>query len=189
MSLIGDVTVSVTDTCESTSNRRFTRCVSGQARHVVPGPIQAGQAARRDDDRAADGGDAQLSDRTDGDAAVLPVDQHAEDVGHGTGVLEQRGVQRQRQHRDRFHGRLRRRGGRVRHAVRQGQRERNGAHHVARVRRHDTHETAQRRRPVQNGVRNECVTSNYVISVRKIVFLKFTGFFFFPEYYFRVRIR
>lgn len=73
----------------------------GKTRVAVLGPVQAGQTAGRDDDRAADGGDVKLPDRTDGDAAVLSADQYAEDFGHGTVVRQQRGVQRREQRRGR----------------------------------------------------------------------------------------
>lgn len=131
----------------------------GETRYALLGSVQAGQTLGRDDDRTADGGDAQLSDRTYGDAAVLPVDQHEEDVRHGAAVPEQRGVQwRQWRRRGRrrwprgwqWRRRRRRRGRRAGH---ERQRERDGTHHVARVSRYDTHEKAQRRRPVQNRVR------------------------------------
>lgn len=133
----------------------FSLTFVGQTRDAVPGPVQAGQAVGRDDDRTADGGNAQLPHRTHGDTAVLPVDEHAEDVGHGTGGPEQRRVQRQRRRGNgRGHVRLWRRWRlgrrwrwRGRH-VDERQRERDGTHHVARIRRHDTHEEAQRRRPV-----------------------------------------
>lgn len=134
-------------------NVRLTVVVRiGETRDAVPGPVQTGPAAGRDDDRAANGGDAELSDRADGDAAVLPTDEHAEDVRHGTGGPEQRGVQRQRQFRLRDRRRHRRRRRRSRHGVYERQREPDGTHHVASVRRHDTHEEAQWRRPVQNRV-------------------------------------
>lgn len=125
---------------------------AGKTRHAVSGPVQAGSAAGRDDDRTADGGNSQLSDRANGDAAVLPVDEHAKDLGHGTSVRQRGRVQCQRQ---RGHGRgwQRRRGWRGRFGVHERQRKRDGTHHVTRVRRNDTHQETQRRRPVQNRVR------------------------------------
>jgi len=125
---------------------------AGETRHAVSSPVQAGQAAGRNDDRTPDRGDAQLSDRADGDTAVLPVDQHEEDVRHGD-MLEQRGGRGQRRRGHRLGRQRRRRQRRRRHVVDQRQRERDGAHHVTRFRRYDTHEETQWRRPVQNRVR------------------------------------
>lgn len=133
----------------------FISCTSsgcaGETRHVVPSPIQTGQAARRNDDRTPDRGDAQLSDRADGNAAFLPVDQHEEDVRNGN-VFEQRDGRGQRRRGHRLGRQRRRRQRRRRHVVDQRQRERDRAHHIARFRRYDTHEETQRRRPIQNRV-------------------------------------
>lgn len=68
----------------------------GETGDAVPSPVQTGQIVGRNDDRAADGGNAKLPDRADGDATVLSTDEHAEDIRHGTSRSEQRGVQRQR---------------------------------------------------------------------------------------------
>jgi len=119
-----------------------TSITVGETRHVVSSPVQAGQAVGRNDDRTSDRGDAQLSDRADGDSAVLPVDQHEEDVRHGN-VLEQRDNDGQRRSGHRFGRKLQRRQCR-RHDVNQRQRERDGAHYVVRFRRYDPHEEAQR---------------------------------------------
>lgn len=53
---------------------------TGETRSPIPGPVSLGASARRDDDGAADGGDAELPHRADRDPALLPPDFHEE--GH-----------------------------------------------------------------------------------------------------------
>jgi len=129
---------------------------AGETSHAVLSPVQAGQAARRNDDRTPDRGDAQLSDRADGDSSFLSVDQHEEDVRHGN-VLEQRGGCGQRRSGNWLGLQRRRRQRRCRHVIDKCQRERDGAHHFARFRWYDTHEETQWRRPFQNRVRYDYI--------------------------------